>query len=125
MRSRLSSKVSCEEEGSRPVNIRKTMLAPTRVRPLTISEMPKAVILTTLKPHLRPVSRSPQKQTGRECYQGQRADKLIEGTLNMLTQKEVRENAGISQHADLVRGLTPACAAWRALTMSDATIFSP
>jgi hypothetical protein len=25
------------------------MLAPTRVRPLTISEMPKAVILTTLK----------------------------------------------------------------------------
>ena len=43
----------------------------------------------------------------------------------MLTQKEVRENAGISQHADLVRGLTPACAAWRALTMSDATIFSP
>jgi hypothetical protein len=39
--------------------------------------------------------RSPQKQTARECCQGQRADKLIEGTLNKLTQKKVRESAGI------------------------------
>ena len=42
-----ASNDSSEEEGS--LNIRKIMLPQTRVRPMTISAIPKAVILTSLK----------------------------------------------------------------------------